>query len=93
MIPDTTVETEELIYPWTSLVPELLTVLMSPLHPQVAEFGGSLSLFLGVSFMTIWDMGRGVWGRVKVLKRAVQIQIKAQGNKSAAKAADAEHSG
>ena len=36
----TLVETEELIYPWTSLV---------------AEFGGTLGLFLGVSFMTIWD--------------------------------------
>ena len=37
---DTLVETETLIFPWTSLV---------------AEFGGTLSLFLGVSFMTIWD--------------------------------------
>ena len=36
----TLVETEQLIYPWTSLV---------------AEFGGALGLFLGVSFMTIWD--------------------------------------
>ena len=37
---DTFVETEQLIYPWTSLV---------------AEFGGALSLFLGVSFMSLWD--------------------------------------
>ena len=36
----TFVETELLIYPWTSLV---------------AEFGGSLSLFLGISFMSLWD--------------------------------------
>ena len=36
----TLVETEHLIYPWTSLV---------------AEFGGALGLFLGVSLMTIWD--------------------------------------
>ena len=37
---DTTVETEYFMYPFTSLV---------------AEFGGTLGLFLGVSFMTIWD--------------------------------------
>ena len=34
------VEREELIYPWQSLL---------------AEFGGSLGLFLGFSFITIWD--------------------------------------
>ena len=37
---DTVFETEHLIYPWTSLL---------------AEFGGTLGLFLGFSFMTIWD--------------------------------------
>ena len=37
---NTFVETELLVYPWTSLV---------------AEFGGSLGLFLGVSFMSLWD--------------------------------------
>ena len=31
---------EQLVYPWTSLV---------------AEFGGCLGLFLGFSFMTLWD--------------------------------------
>ena len=36
----TRVEVEELIYPFSSLV---------------AEFGGTLSLFLGFSFMTFWD--------------------------------------
>ena len=55
--PDTTVETEELIYPWTSLV---------------AEFGGALGLFLGVSFMTIWDWGLVVGERIEVLKRIVK---------------------
>ena len=40
----TVVETETLKFPWTSLV---------------AEFGGMFSLFLGVSFMTVWD-GRDV---------------------------------
>ena len=43
------VETEQLIYPWQSLV---------------AEFGGSLGLFLGFSLMTIWD----VVGALKNLK-------------------------
>ena len=37
---NTIVKTEKLMYPISSLV---------------AEFGGTLSLFLGVSFMTLWD--------------------------------------
>ena len=37
---DTFVEREELVYPWTALV---------------ADFGGSISLFLGLSFMSLWD--------------------------------------
>ena len=37
---DTFVEREELVYPWTALV---------------ADFGGSISLFLGLSFMSVWD--------------------------------------
>ena len=36
---ETTVWTEVPVYPWTSLV---------------AEFGGTLGLFLGFSFMTVW---------------------------------------
>ena len=40
MLNDSKIETEELIYPWQSLV---------------AEFGGALGLFLGFSLMTIWD--------------------------------------
>ena len=38
--PVTTVETEVFLYPWTSLV---------------AEFGGTLGLFMGFSFMTLWN--------------------------------------
>ena len=38
--PHIQVETETLVYPFSSLV---------------AEVGGVLGLFLGVSFMTIWD--------------------------------------
>ena len=37
---DTLTKTEVLLYPWTSLV---------------AEFGGTLGLFLGFSFMTVWE--------------------------------------
>ena len=47
---NTFVETETLVYPWTSFV---------------AEFGGSLGLFLGVSFMSLWD-------GVNVLQKALQ---------------------
>ena len=36
----TNIETEVLLYPFTSLL---------------AEFGGTLGLFLGFSFITIWD--------------------------------------
>ena len=38
--PHVRVETETLVYPFSSLV---------------AEFGGVLGLFLGVFFMTLWD--------------------------------------
>ena len=37
---DVTVEAEVLLYKWQDLV---------------ADFGGTLSLFLGFSFMTLWD--------------------------------------
>ena len=37
---ETVMEVETWVYPWTSLV---------------AEFGGTLGLFLGFSFMTVWD--------------------------------------
>ena len=37
---DTFTETEVLVYTWTSLV---------------AEFGGTLGLFLGFSALTVWD--------------------------------------
>ena len=39
---DTMVEKEQLVYPFSSLV---------------AEFGGTLSLFLGFSIMSLWDGG------------------------------------
>ena len=37
---DITILTEILVYPWTSLM---------------AEFGGTFSLFFGLSMMTLWD--------------------------------------
>ena len=45
----TMMEKEQLIYPLTSLV---------------AEFGGTLGLFLGFSFMTVWDGMQYLQGRI-----------------------------
>ena len=42
---------------YTQIVEE---VLVYPFESFVAEFGGALGLFLGVSFMTIWDGIRSV---------------------------------
>ena len=50
----THVETEQLIYPLTSLV---------------AEFGGTLSLFIRFSFMAIWDGVQYVQNFKLILKR------------------------
>jgi hypothetical protein len=52
---DTTVEKEELIYPLPSLV---------------AEFGGTLGLFLGFSFMALWDGAAKLagWGKSVLAK-------------------------
>ena len=54
-------ETEQLVYPWTSLV---------------AEFGGVLGLFLGFSFMMIWDGVEKVfmWARTLKAKQAENKQ-------------------
>ena len=50
----TSVEKEELLYHSSTMV---------------AEIGGTLSLFLGVSFMTIWDGINGVIALGKVLSK------------------------
>ena len=49
---NTRIETEALIYPMSSLV---------------AEFGGTLGLFLGFSFISLWD-------NFDTLKRVVALQ-------------------
>ena len=49
----TEVKTEDLIYPLSSLV---------------AEFGGTLGLFLGFSFMTLWDQIHLLASGTRVLK-------------------------
>ena len=52
--PFTQVEEEALVYPFESFI---------------AEFGGSLGLFLGVSFMTIWDGIKSVFLWAMKLKK------------------------
>ena len=50
--PDTTVSTDVYLFPLAALV---------------AEFGGTLGLFLGVSFMTLWDGLEMTWWTVRKL--------------------------
>jgi len=49
------VEREIQAYPWTSLV---------------ADFGGTFSLFLGISFMTLWDGIAIATGNIWTILRA-----------------------
>ena len=43
--------------------------LLYPFESFLAEFGGSLGLFLGFSFMTIWDIGVPIIGKIaKMIK-------------------------
>ena len=51
----TLVEQEKLIYSLTSLVSYLDGFNLFDHYFQVGEFGGILGLFLGFSFMTLWD--------------------------------------
>ena len=55
-----TVETEEFIFPLTSLV---------------AEVGGTLGLFLGFSFMWLWDGLELVAGVVDKIKRRIAPDV------------------
>ena len=52
--PHVLVETEQLIYPFSSLL---------------AEFGGVLGLFLGVSFITLWDGVEQLAGTIHKIKK------------------------
>ena len=52
-----TILTEILVYPWTSLM---------------AEFGGTFSLFLGLSVMALWD---GIEKLANVIKKMSNIRI------------------
>ena len=58
--PSLLVEKEELIYPMESLV---------------AEFGGTLGLFLGFSFMAIWDQMAHVGAVFQTLKCKIPKNI------------------
>ena len=50
---NTRVEAEVFLYPWTSLV---------------AEFGGTAGLFLGLSFMSLWDGVKILLGAIARIK-------------------------
>ena len=61
---ETLVEEQSLVYPWQSLVFEIISdqmklhIYKKTLHkvnPQVAEFGGTLGLFIGFNFISLWD--------------------------------------
>ena len=60
---DTFVETEVLVYPWTSLV---------------AEFGGTLGLFLGISALDIWNFTQKFLGGLSFLhpKKDIVSELK-----------------
>ena len=51
---DISIESEELVYPWTSLV---------------AEIGGTLGLFVGFSFIMVWDGVEMVWQWRNILEK------------------------
>ena len=44
-------------------------VYLFPVTALVAEFGGTLGLFLGVSFMTLWDGLEVAWWTVRKLAK------------------------
>ena len=54
---ETLVEEQSFVYPWQSLVgvPTISLTLILPTN-KVAEFGGTLGLFIGFSFMSLWDI-------------------------------------
>ena len=54
------------VSPFTQIEDE---VLVYSFESFIAEFGGCLSLFLGVSFMTIWDGVKGVFLWTMKLKK------------------------
>ena len=46
-----------------------------PLPALVAEFGGTLGLFLGVSFMTLWDGVEMAWWTVRKFSKDGQGKL------------------
>ena len=61
---ETLVEEQSLVYPWQSLVFKIISDQMKlhiykktlyKVNLQVAEFGGTLGLFIGFNFISLWD--------------------------------------
>ena len=53
-------------------------VLVHPFQSLIAEFGGCLGLFLGFSFMTIWDGLKGlvIWAmQIKIFPRSKSLVL------------------
>ena len=53
-------------------------VLVYPFQSLIAEFGGCLGLFLGFSFMTIWDGLKGlvIWAtQIKIFPRSKSLVL------------------
>ena len=57
---DTFMKTEEYIYPWPSLV---------------ADFGGTLGLFLGFSFMTLWEGVLWATNALKAIQKGSGLSV------------------
>ena len=62
---ETLVEEQSFVYPWQSLVFEVYKKTVCKVNPQVAEFGGTLGLFIGFNFISLWDTALSLFYFIK----------------------------